>query len=204
MLSRHNFTVQTTRQKRLAHDDNAVAYFFCHVAFQPEVPSHYLSTNMSSAQLRLYLRPEDRSRFIISTFRDFCRKTRFQHKWRPTEHWTALMHLYYDIPKALQYDGNDLKEQLRKDLAMQIDIKRDHRLPNLHGIYHDRYKPGKQTINCYYACNLVKSMSMHLQQESGTTAFQAFQNLKRSVKQLRIQPVRNESSPVMSLTLSHE
>ena len=62
------------------------------------------------------------------------------------------MHLYYDIPKALQFDGNDLKEQLRKDPAMQIDIKRDHRLPNLHGIYHDRYKPGKQTINCYYAC----------------------------------------------------
>jgi hypothetical protein len=29
MPARHNFTAQTTRQKRFAHGDNAVAYFFC-------------------------------------------------------------------------------------------------------------------------------------------------------------------------------
>ena len=152
MSSRHKFTVQTTRQKRLAHGDNAVAYIFCHVACFVEVPSNFLSKNMSSAQLRLYLHKTDRSRFIISTFRHFCLKTRFQHMWRPTEHWTTLIHLYYDIPEALQFDGNDLRRELAKDPTMKFDIKRDHRVPNLHGIYHDRYKPGKQTINCYYAC----------------------------------------------------
>jgi hypothetical protein len=34
MSARHIFTAQTTRQKRLAHGDNAVAYFFCHSVFQ--------------------------------------------------------------------------------------------------------------------------------------------------------------------------
>jgi hypothetical protein len=36
MSARHNFTAQTTRQKRLAHGNNAVAYFFCHSVFQRE------------------------------------------------------------------------------------------------------------------------------------------------------------------------
>jgi hypothetical protein len=36
MSARHIFTAQTTRQKRLAHGDNAVTYFFCHSVFQPE------------------------------------------------------------------------------------------------------------------------------------------------------------------------
>ena len=151
--SRHNFTVQTTRQKRLAHGDNAVAYIFCHVAFQLVVPSKFLSTNMSSAQMILFHKPRDRSRFILGTFRHFCRMTRFQHKWRPAEHWTALMHLYYDIPESLRFNGDDLKDELRRDPAMRIDIKRHHKLPNLHGIYHDQYRPDKKkNIHCYYAC----------------------------------------------------
>ena len=123
-----------------------------HVACQLEVPIAKLSTNMSSAQMRLYLKPTDRSRFILGTFRHCCRETRFQHKWRPTEHWTALMHLYYDIPEPRKFNGNDLKDELRKDPAMKIDIKRDQKLPNLYGIYHDQYRPGKQNVHCYYAC----------------------------------------------------
>jgi hypothetical protein len=36
---------------------------------------------------------------------------------------------------------------------MRIDIKRHHKLPNLHGIYHDQYRPDtKKNIHCYYAC----------------------------------------------------
>ena len=35
------------------------------------------------------------------------------------------MHLYYDIPKPLKFNGNDLKDELRKDRAMEMDIKRD-------------------------------------------------------------------------------
>jgi hypothetical protein len=58
----------------------------------------FLSINMSYCQMRLYLKPTDRSRFILGTFRHFCRAKRFQRKWRPTEHWTALMHLYYEYP----------------------------------------------------------------------------------------------------------
>jgi hypothetical protein len=150
--SRHIFSVQTTRKKRLAHGGCTLLSPAVHVACFLEVPSNFLSTTMSSSQLRLYLQKTDRSRFIISTFKHFCRNTRFQHKWRPTEHWTALIHLYYDIPKALQFDGNDLKRELGKDPTMKFDIKRDHKLPNLHGIYYDKYKPATQTIHCYYAC----------------------------------------------------
>ena len=62
------------------------------------------------------------------------------------------MHLYFDIPEPLKLNGNDLKDELRKDPAMQIDIKRDQKLPNLYGIYHDQYRPGKQNVHCYYAC----------------------------------------------------
>jgi hypothetical protein len=63
------------------------------------------------------------------------------------------MHLYYDIPESLRFNGNDLKDQLRKDPAMKIDIKRDQRIPNFHGIYHDQYRPKKkQTVHCYYVC----------------------------------------------------
>ena len=39
-----------------------------------------------------------------------------------------------------------------KDPVMQNEIKQDQNLPNLHGIYHDKYKPGKQNTHCYYAC----------------------------------------------------
>jgi hypothetical protein len=92
----------------------------------------FLSTNMSSTQMRLCLQQRDKSRFILGTFRHFCRETRFQRKWRPTEHWTALMHLYYDIPMQLKFNGNDLNNALRKDPAMKNDIKRDQKLPNLH------------------------------------------------------------------------
>jgi hypothetical protein len=38
---------------------------------------------------------------------------------------------------------------------MKIDIKRDQKLPNLYGMYHDhahQYRPGKQIVRCYYAC----------------------------------------------------
>jgi hypothetical protein len=34
MPARHNFTAQTTRQKRLAHGDNTVAYFFYCSSYQ--------------------------------------------------------------------------------------------------------------------------------------------------------------------------
>jgi hypothetical protein len=65
----------------------------------------------------------------------------------------ALIHVYYDIPKPLKFNGNDLKDELRKDPTMKMDIKRDRMLPNLHGIYHDQYRPCKQqTVHCYYAC----------------------------------------------------
>jgi hypothetical protein len=60
--------------------------------------------------------------------------------------------LYYDIPEHLKFNGNDLKDELRKDPAIKIDITRDQKLPNLHGIYHDQYRPGKQNVHCYYAC----------------------------------------------------
>jgi hypothetical protein len=112
---------------------------------------------MSSAQLRLYLKPEDQSRFILGTFKHFSRERRFQRKWQPTEHWTALMHMYYDKPEPLKCNGNNLKDELRKDPVMKTNIKQDHKLPNLHGIYHDQYRPGKQNIHCYYACKPVKA-----------------------------------------------
>jgi hypothetical protein len=62
------------------------------------------------------------------------------------------MHLYYDIPMQLKFNGNDLNNALRKDPAMKNDIKRDQKLPNVYGIYHDHYKPVGQNIHCYYAC----------------------------------------------------
>jgi hypothetical protein len=52
------------------------------------------------------------------------------------------MHLYYDIPEPIEFNGSDLGNVLRKDPAMQNEIKRDQNLPNLLGIYHDQYKPG--------------------------------------------------------------
>jgi hypothetical protein len=90
---------------------------------------------MSSAQMTLYLKPEDQSWFILSTLRHFSHKTRFQRKWRPTEHWTTLMHLYHDIPEPLKFNGNDLKDALGRDKAMKKDIKQNHNLPNLHTEY---------------------------------------------------------------------
>jgi hypothetical protein len=47
MSSRHNFTAQTTRQKRLAHGDNAVAYFFCHTSYQVE-SKHLIASSILS------------------------------------------------------------------------------------------------------------------------------------------------------------
>jgi hypothetical protein len=45
MSARHNFTAQTTRQKRLAHGDNAVAYFFCCSVYQRE-QKHLISSSI--------------------------------------------------------------------------------------------------------------------------------------------------------------
>ena len=42
------------------------------------------------------------------------------------------MHLYYDIPEPLKFNGNDLNDELRRDKAMKKDIKQNHKLPNLH------------------------------------------------------------------------
>jgi hypothetical protein len=33
------------------------------------------------------------------------------------------MHLYYDIPELLKFNGNDLKDELSRDKAMKMDIK---------------------------------------------------------------------------------
>ena len=41
MSARHNFTAQITRQQRLAHGDNAVAYFFYCGSAQVE-PKHLI------------------------------------------------------------------------------------------------------------------------------------------------------------------
>jgi hypothetical protein len=38
------------------------------------------------------------------------------------------------IPEPLKFNGNDLKDELRKDPALKIDIKRNDKLPNLNGI----------------------------------------------------------------------
>jgi hypothetical protein len=112
----------------------------------------FLSTNMSFTQMRLCLQQTDRFRFILGIFRHFCRETRFQRKWRPTEHGTTLKHLYHDIPEPLKFNGNDLSNVLRKDPSMQNEIKRDQNLPNLHGIYRDQYKPSWQNTHRCYVC----------------------------------------------------
>jgi hypothetical protein len=91
----------------------------------------FLSTNMSSAQLRLSLQHADRSWFILGTFKHFGCATHFQCKWHPAEHWMAQMHLWYDIPEPLKFNGNDLNDELRRDKAMKMDIKQNHKLPNL-------------------------------------------------------------------------
>ena len=74
----------------------------------------------------------NRSWFILGTFKHFCCVTCFQCKWCPAEHWTALMHLYYDIPEPLKFNGNDLNDELRRDKTIKMDIKQNHKLPNLH------------------------------------------------------------------------
>ena len=35
---------------------------------------------------------------------------------------------------------------------MSVDTRRDHNLPNMHGIYHGQYKTGNKNVHCYYAC----------------------------------------------------
>jgi hypothetical protein len=92
----------------------------------------FLSTNMSFTQMRLCLQQTDQFWFILGIYRHFCHETRFQRKWRPVEHLTALMHLYYDIPELLKFKGNDLNDELRRDKTMKMDIKQNHKLPNLH------------------------------------------------------------------------
>jgi hypothetical protein len=37
MSARQNFTAQTTREKRLAHGNNAITYFFCHSVYQSDL-----------------------------------------------------------------------------------------------------------------------------------------------------------------------
>jgi hypothetical protein len=95
------------------------------------------------------------------------------------------MQLYYDIPEPLKFNGIDLSNVLRKDLAMQNEIKRDQ-------IYQTcmvvstmtSTNPADEIPIASMLASLEKNMCMHRQQErSGLTAFQAFQNSKRSATQ---------------------
>jgi hypothetical protein len=62
------------------------------------------------------------------------------------------MHLKYDIPEPLKFNGSDLSNVLRKDPAMKDEIKQDQKLSNWNGIYHDQYKSGGRNTHCYNAC----------------------------------------------------
>jgi hypothetical protein len=116
----------------------------------------FLSKNMSCAQMRLCLKPADWSRFILGIFRHFCRETRFQRKWRPTEHLMTLMHVYYDIPYSFlssmgmiwQMSWEETR-QLRWTLSEIAGFQ-----TCIWYIYHDQYRSGKKNIH-YYISDLL-------------------------------------------------
>jgi hypothetical protein len=100
MPARHNFTAQTTRQKRLSNGDNAVAYFFC--CSSSRGPKTFIRFFIHlKIQFRLWVLPEERSRFMLSTLNHLCREQHFRHRWRPVNHLATLCHEWLTIPKPL-------------------------------------------------------------------------------------------------------
>jgi hypothetical protein len=68
------------------------------------------------------------------------------------------MHLHYDIPEPLKFNGNDLKD------------KQDQKLANLYGIYHDQYR----WIACFiypYLPACYHPNEEYKEQKFGFTAF---------------------------------
>ena len=58
-------------------------------------------------------------------------------------------------PRALQVNGNDLNNALKKDPALKLDIKAEKSASNQFGIYHDMFLPrrddaNRQKTHCYY------------------------------------------------------
>ena len=106
-------------------------------------------------QTRLLLHPGERSRFILSTLKHLCREPRFRHKWRTADDLASLCHKWFTIPEPLQFNGNDLKNALSKDKAMQLDIKAEKSSPNQFGIYHDTHRPkdSNRRSHCYFLCD---------------------------------------------------
>jgi hypothetical protein len=109
-------------------------------------------------QASLCLTPRERSRFILSTLKHLCREPRFRHQWRSADHLSTLCHKWFTIPEPLQFNGNDINNALRKDPALQLDIKAEKLAPNQFGIYHDVYRPMGPTntnkiTHCYYLCD---------------------------------------------------
>ena len=109
-------------------------------------------------QTRLLVTPRERSRFIVSTLKHLCQEPRFRHQWRSADHLSTLCHKWFSIPEPLQFNGNDINDALRKDPALQLDIKAEKSIPNQFGIYHDRYRPRRNDTNrtlthCYYLCD---------------------------------------------------
>jgi hypothetical protein len=87
-----------------------------------------------------------------------CREPRFRHQWRSADHLSTLCHKWFSIPEPLQFNGKDINDALRKDPALQLDIKAEKSIPNQFGIYHDIYRPmGPTNTNrktqCYYLCD---------------------------------------------------
>jgi hypothetical protein len=70
------------------------------------------------------------------------------------------MHLYYDVPKPLKFSQNDLKDELRADKAMEMDIKPNYKLPNLHGIYHDQYTDLASKASIVHSRSSLLSIAM--------------------------------------------
>jgi len=64
--------------------------------------------------------------------------------------------MWFTIPEALQFDGNDLNSALRSDPALKLDIEAEKLAPHHYGIYHDTYWPrvgGSRKTHCYYLCD---------------------------------------------------
>ena len=63
--------------------------------------------------------------------------------------------MWFTIPEALKFDGNDLNNALLKDAALKLDIEAEKSAPNQFGIYHNthRRRYGKGRTHCYYLCD---------------------------------------------------
>ena len=153
--------------------------------------------NSLKMQPRLLIHPEERSRFILSTLKHLCHERRFRRQWRTAKHLATLCHKWFMIPEPLQFDGNDLHSALLKDPALKLDIDKEKSKSNQFGIYHDTYRPRMQMeeeqelIATICVIQIARNASTVLQWERyGTKLSQAFQNSKRSMKRLRVQPGR--------------